>query len=278
MLLFIKIAVTPLLVAAVSLAARRWGPTVGGLLMGLPWFTGPVLFILVLDHGAEFGVAACVGIELGVVCIGAFMLAYGLLAAVSPWPISLAGAVAAFFAGALAVTAPALQPWLAPGGIPPLWPAAGVGAASMAAVLALLPRPKGELRPQPPPWWDIPARMATAAAMVTAVVVSADALGPRLAGVLSTYPVIVTVVGSFTHHRSGADAVWGLLRGVAASLLGFVAFFLVVGLTLPALGLASAFLLAALTALTVTAGLVVAHRGRHARETRPAPAWRRPPR
>ena len=47
MLFILKIAVTPLLVAAVSLAARRWGPTVGGLVMGLPWFTGPVLLVLV---------------------------------------------------------------------------------------------------------------------------------------------------------------------------------------------------------------------------------------
>src|SRR5262245_32545055 len=138
MLLFLlKVAVTPLLVAAVSLAARRWGPTIGGMLMGLPWFTGPVLFVLVLDRGTEFGVAACVGIELGVLCVSAFMLAYGLLAAVARWPLSLAGAVVAFFASAAAVTDPALQAWITPAAFPPLWSAAGLGAASLAAVLAL---------------------------------------------------------------------------------------------------------------------------------------------
>jgi hypothetical protein len=116
--------------------------------------------------------------------------------------------------------------------------------------------------------------MATAAAIVTAVVVSADVLGPRLAGVLSTYPVIVTVVGSFTHHRSGPDAVWRLLRGVAASLIGFVAFFLVVGLTLPALGIVAAYALAALASLVITAGLLVAHRVRHVRAARSAQVLR----
>ena len=80
MLFLLKIAITPVLVAAVSLAARWWGPTVGGVLMGLPWFTGPVLFVLVQDKGIDFGVAACIGIELGVVCISAFILAYGLVA------------------------------------------------------------------------------------------------------------------------------------------------------------------------------------------------------
>jgi hypothetical protein len=274
MLLLLKIAVTPLMVAAVSLVARRWGPTAGGLLMGLPWFTGPVLFVLVLDRGAEFGVAAAIGVELGVMCISAFMLAYGLLAAVARWPLSLAGAVAAFFAGALAVTEPSLQPWITPNAVPPLWAAAGLGVASLGAVLALVPRPRGETKLQAPPWWDIPARMAAAGAIVTAVVVSADALGPRLAGVLSTYPVIVTVVGTFTHHRSGPDAVRRVLRGVAASLVGFVAFFLIVGLTLPALGLLLAYALAVLATLAVTAGLVVAVRARRALKTRPAPAMR----
>lgn len=276
MLFLLKIAVTPLLVAAVSLAARWWGPTVGGLLMGLPWFTGPVLLILVLDRGAEFGVAACIGIELGVVCVSAFMLAYGLLAAVARWPLSLAGAAVAFFASAAAVTEPAVLAAITPGAVPPLWGAAGIGTASLGVVLALLPRPRGEMQPLVPPWWDIPARMATSAAIVAALVVGADALGPRMAGVLSTYPVIVTVVGTFTHHRWGYDAVRRILRGVAASLLGFVAFFLVVGLTLPAFGVVAAYALAAPTALTVTAGLFVAHRLRHARRVRAAQNLRQP--
>ena len=82
MLFLLKIALPPILVAVMSLAARRWGPTFGGLVMGLPWMTGPVLFFLGLDKGEEFAVAACAGIELGVLCICAFMLAY---AAMSCW-------------------------------------------------------------------------------------------------------------------------------------------------------------------------------------------------
>jgi hypothetical protein len=277
MLFLLKITVAPLLVAGVSLAARWWGPTVGGLLMGLPWITGPVLLVLVLDRGVEFGVAAAIGIELGVICIGAFMLAYGRIAAVARWPLSLAGAVAAFFAAALAVTEPSLQPWIMPGAMPPLWGAVGLAVASLGVAIALLPRPRGEMRLAALPWWDIPARMAAAAAIVTAVLLSADALGPRLAGVLSTYPTIITVVGAFTHHRWGRDAVWRVLRGISASLLGFIAFFLVVGLTLPALGIAAAYALAALTALAITAALFVAHGVRHARTARAADALRQSP-
>ena len=63
MILLLKIAVPPLLVAIASLAARWWGPTVGGMLVGMPWMTGPVLFFLALDKGTDFAVGACTGIR-----------------------------------------------------------------------------------------------------------------------------------------------------------------------------------------------------------------------
>lgn len=268
MLVLLKIAVTPLLVAAVSLAVRWWGPTVGGILMGLPWFTGPVLFILIQERGSAFGVAACLGVEIGVICISAFMLVYGLVAAVAGWPLSLAAAVAAFFASAMAIGDPALLAQALPGKVPPLWVAAGAGALSLIVVLALLPRPRGQALPLAPPWWDIPARMAATAALVAALVLGADTLGPRLAGVLASYPIILTVAGTFTHHRWGRDAVWRVLRGLAASLFGFVVFFLVVGLTLPAAGLVGAYALASLSALAMTAALLAAHRAQRGRRAR----------
>ena len=97
MLFFLlKITVPPILVAVMSLAARRWGPTVGGLLMGLPWMTGPVLFFLALDKGGDFAVAACAGIQLGVICIYAFILAYAPTSFVAPWPVCLLAATIAF--------------------------------------------------------------------------------------------------------------------------------------------------------------------------------------
>jgi hypothetical protein len=264
MLFLLKIAVTPVLVAGVALAARWWGPTVGGILIGLPWFSGPVLFILILDQGIEFGAGACLGIMLAVTCVSAFMLAYGLVAAVAGWPLSLAAGTAAFFAGAAAMSDPAVLARVLPTALPPLWAAAGLGAASLCLALALLPRPRGALALQAPPWWDIPARMAAAAALVAAIVTGADALGPRLAGIMASYPIVLTVTGTFTHYSSGRDAIWRVLRGVAASLFGFVVFFLVVGLTLAAAGAVGAYALASASALAITFALLAAHRARQA--------------
>jgi hypothetical protein len=41
-LLLIKLLLTPLLMIAISWAARRWGPGIGGLLAGLPLTSGPI--------------------------------------------------------------------------------------------------------------------------------------------------------------------------------------------------------------------------------------------
>jgi len=252
MLFLLKIAVPPILVALMSLAARRWGPTVGGLLMGLPWMTGPVLFFLGLDKGGEFAVAASSGIQLGVVCICAFMLAYSATSIVAPWPFCLAAATIAFWVvGGIVQSEPI-----------PLVPAAAAALASIVATYYLLPWPRAPGTPAPLPWWDIPARMATTFLLVALIMLSADRLGPQLSGLVSTYPVILIVVGSFTHHQWGVDAVWRVQRGLAVSLTNFIAFFLVVGLTLPTVGVVPAFVLAAATALATSSLLIAFNRRR----------------
>lgn len=252
MLLILKLAVPPVLVAIISLAARMWGPTVGALLMGLPWLTGPVLFFLTLEKGVAFGVGASSGIELGVVCICAYLLAYGAASAVGPWPACLAAASAAFGAAA----------WATQGVVVDLVTAAGFAAACLLLTYVLLPRPIAKTIPAPLPWWDIPARMLATLALVGVISLSADALGPQLSGVVSTFPVIVSVIGAFTHHQWGRDAARHMLRGLAVSLLAFVVFFLVVGLALPLVGLVASYGLAIAAVLPVSAVLLVFNRWR----------------
>ncbi len=47
-MLLLKLTLAPLLVAAATLVARKWGPRVGGLLLGLPLTTGPIFLFLAL--------------------------------------------------------------------------------------------------------------------------------------------------------------------------------------------------------------------------------------
>lgn len=247
LLLFLfKTAVPPVLVAAMSLAARRWGQTVGGLIMGLPWMTGPVLFFLALDKGDAFAVAATTGIELGVVSITAYMLGYALVSSFAPWPFALVAAVLSFAA------ATSLLQFVEIG-----LATAAVGAvASLVFAALVLPRPRGPMVPIKLPVWDIPARMAVTFALVAMIMSGADVLGSRLSGIVSTYPVILTVIGTFTHSQSGVDAVRRILRGLTLSLNSFVAFFVVVGFALPHIGLVGSYLAAMAVAVAISAALV----------------------
>jgi hypothetical protein len=262
MLFLLKVAVTPLLVAAVSLAARWWGPTIGGILMGLPWFTGPTLFLLIQDKGIDFGVGACVGILLALICISVFIVAYGVTAKRAGWLTSFASALVLYAASAWAVQQVPALPVEPRDLVAPLWVGAGAGSLALAIAYALLPRPLATTLPQALPWWDIPMRMVATGALVAGLLLSADALGPTRSGIVAAYPVILSVVCTFTHHRWGREAVWSILRGVTLSLFSFVAFFLVVGLTLPSVGLLVSYALAALVALAMTTVLVVLNRVR----------------
>jgi hypothetical protein len=246
-LLLFKIAIPPVLVALMSLAARRWGPTVGGLLMGLPWMTGPVLIFLGLDKGATFAIAACTGVELGAVSISAFVLGYAVASRVAPWPVALAAAVTTFATAAWSLQSLDVA----------LWQAALFAGSALLATSLLLPRPRTATQPVPPPWWDILVRMAVTFALVAGIMLSADRLGPQLSGIVASYPVILTVVGSFTHHQLGRDAILQVLRGISLSLIGFVLFFLVAGYGIPSLGFATAFALAAVTSMSFS-GLMIA--------------------
>jgi hypothetical protein len=65
-LLAVKLAVTPLMALAASLAARRWGDAIGGWLVGLPITSGPVAVFLAIEQGPAFAADAAAGSIAGV--------------------------------------------------------------------------------------------------------------------------------------------------------------------------------------------------------------------
>ncbi len=240
-LLLLKLVLTPLFIGAASLAGRRWGAVIGGLLVGLPLTSGPVAFYLALDRGAAFASGAALGILAGTASVAVFCLAYSRLVFRFREPLAIVASWGAFFL----ITA-LLQPLpLAP--IP-----CYVGVvALLLIVLRLLPGRGTASTPGAPPWWDVPARMVVATGFVLLLTAIAPALGPRLSGLLSPFPIFLSTLGVFLHQFEGAPAAAGLLHGAVAGLFSFATFFLLVALLLTAAGLAVTFLAATATTLAM---------------------------
>ena len=242
MILATKILLAPLCVVAVSLAGRRWGTAVAGVLGGLPVVAGPILLVLALVHGPTFGGEAAAGTLLGLCALTTFVVVYGR---VSP-ALGPAASVVCGWTGFLVAVAILDQIEL------PALIAFMIAAASFALGLRLLhtppdaPQPIGEL-----PWWDLPARALAALALVLALTAASGSLGPGLSGLLAPFPIITSVLAVFTHLHGGAEQVKILLRNFLIGFYGFAAFCLVLTVSLPSQRIGVAFALALLAALAV---------------------------
>jgi hypothetical protein len=242
MILALKLLLTPFFIGTVTLAGRRWGPTISGLLIGLPLTSGPVSLILALQYGPRFAAQAAVGGLAGQISMCIFCLTYTLVSRRATWPFSAAVAIAAFLA-ATAVWNSLV--WT-------LLPAFVGLLGAIALVAWRLPVPAGAATTIAPPRWDLPARMVIATTVVVLLTTFASALGPQLSGLLSTFPVFGVVLAAFTHHQQGAPAAARLLRGVVVGSLAFGSFFLVTGLCVTRLSVPWTYLLATLAALAAS--------------------------
>jgi hypothetical protein len=254
MILALKLFLAPLFIGMVSLAGRRWGPVISGLLIGLPLTSGPTSIVLALQYGTHFAAQAAVGGLVGQVSMCIFCLTYSLAAQRTQWPGSAAAGILLFLAATALWNSLA---WT-------LLPALGALLAAIGLVAWRLPAPAHSAAAFKPPRWDLPARMIIATTVVVLLTAFAAMLGPQLSGLLSTFPVFGVVLAAFTHHQQGAAAAARLLRGVVVGSLAFGAFFLVVGLGVTVLPLLATYLLACAAALACSGLAYYLTRGKEA--------------
>ena len=101
-IVLLKLLLTPLFVAGLTLIGRRWGPAATGAVAGLPLTSGPVSIFLALEQGKDFAAHAAITTLAGLIAVGAFCLAYALIAARKNWLVSaIAGMIAFFISAAL---------------------------------------------------------------------------------------------------------------------------------------------------------------------------------
>jgi hypothetical protein len=262
-LLAAKILLAPLCVVAVSLAGRRWGVAVAGLLGGLPVVAGPILLVVTLLHGRAFGADAAASTLLGLAALTAFIVAYGQVA-------SRSGPVTSVFCGWAAFLASVAILYLLQ---PPLALSLILVAACFALGLRLLPpAPPSLPAPVTLPRWDLPARALAALGLVLAVTALSGALGPHLSGLLAPFPIITSVLAVFTHRHGGVAQVTVLLRSFLVGFYGFAAFCFALAIALPMLTAAAAFALATTAAVAVQAAIFLLRRQIYRRASRPVSA------
>lgn len=252
-MILLKLCLVPASILLASLAARRFGHAISGLLAGFPIIGGPIVVALMIDLSpaqvADITQATLAACPASI----AHIVTFAWLSRWLPWWACLVGGSTAFvvvgglttaawmpplMAGALALAGP----WIA-------WPLMPKVAATSGAVHV----PRGE----------IGFRVAAATALAAAIIIGSERLPAALSGLLLAWPISGSLLPSFTLPVHGHAATVTLLRGFAIGLVGFVVFFAALTLLLRAWDASTPAFLAA-TALSLLTGLGV-HRYRQRR-------------
>jgi len=207
-LLLLKLFLAPCFVVFVSIIQGRWGDGVGGRLIGLPVTTAPFILIIYIQEGRSFAARAAHGVIVGQIALIAFCWVYAMTVSRMSWAPSLAmGTVTGLITGAVVTSfeIPLVALLLTVTGI---W----------ATAMKFWPTYSTSLRLSNPPGWELPARVLITIILILILTGFANVLGPRVAGALSTYPVIISVLGAFSHRRYGANATNATLHGLMKSL------------------------------------------------------------
>jgi len=223
------------------MAGRRWGPGVAGWLAGFPSLTGPILLFLALERGTEFTAHAAVGSLASVFCAVSFGITYAWACRRLHWFWSWLCALAS---------------WTAAGVLLNQLPLSSLGALA-AALLTLLAAPR--LFPRAQAQWGghaLPAqelllRMGAGAAMVLTVTAVAQAVGPAWTGLIAAFPVMSSVLATFSQRANGPGFVVALLRSMIGGFYSFIVYCLSVALLLERLGIAATFVVAITAAVAV---------------------------
>lgn len=220
-LFLFKLIGAPLFLAAATLAARRWGETVGGLIIALPLVSGPISVVLAVEHGAAFAVNAALGSLVGNAALAFFG---GVYAAVCP-----KGRLAAVGTGLAAFAAAS---WGLQELHLTLWPLFMLTTVLLMAAAYLIPIPKTSAKPHKPPKYDLLLRMGFMVLMMLAVTGAAPLIGPAASGIVSSFPMMALTMALFAQTQSGADEARKVMAGLVKGLVSCAVFFLVLSLTL----------------------------------------------
>ena len=239
-MLILKAVIVPLFIAIVTLAGRKWGHKVAGILAGFPIVAGPIVIFLALDQGTVFGQKVALAAINGVFALVIFTTTFC-------WACTRFHLVPSIFIASITWLLAAL---IVQETSPRLIPAVLISAAALLISFFLLPKAK-ELSPQKAYFNDLSWRMMIGTILTLAITTLASHLGPVWSGTLAVFPAIFLVLTSFVFLADGPSHVIEMCRGMLAGLGAFLIFFVVLASVWPSASILNASLLAIAISLAV---------------------------
>ncbi len=239
-MLILKAVIVPLFIAIVTLAGRKWGHKVAGILAGFPIVAGPIVIFLALDQGTVFGQKVALAAINGVFALVIFTTTFC-------WACTRFHLVPSIFIASITWLLAAL---IVQETSPRLIPAVLISAAALLISFFLLPKAK-ELSPQKAYFNDLSWRMMIGTILTLAITTLASHLGPVWSGTLAVFPAIFLVLTSFVFLADGPSHVIEMCRGMLAGLGAFLIFFVVLASVWPSASILNASLLAIAFSLAV---------------------------
>lgn len=240
-ILFVKLALMPLLIASVTLCVRRWGAGIGGWVGGFPWVAGPISFFMAWEQGAPFVANTIPSALMGSVGTVLFAYVYAMLSTRWHWIPTVLVSYCVFFV--IACLSFFFTPSLLEAGI--------INALTLTITLYFFPKPSQTAATTRQPRYDIPLRMLVATLFVLILTQAADTLGPEWSGILTPFPIMTSTLAVFTHAQQGSAATARILYGLLLAGYGFVAFLLGVHWIVPLLPIGWAYLMLVVGTLTL---------------------------
>jgi hypothetical protein len=247
-MLYVKLIVMPIVMIIVTLASKKWGNTVGGLIASLPWVAGPILIFISLEQGKEFVVNSLPGVLVGIMGWLVFCSTFVVVGEryKAFWAL-IAGYIAYFIWGGLmkeVLDLYGMHTWYI------------ITFLAVLIVLKLFPKVKNDAKESDKKLkYDLLLRVMMITSFVLALTHFAKLLGPGWSGIMAPFPIMTAVLGVFVHYTQGNYQTRTLFYGLLFGSFGFITFLLLLYHTLPHFSIFLSFLIAMGSNVVINLGL-----------------------
>jgi hypothetical protein len=213
LLLLSKMGVAATIVVGVSIIAEKSRPYHAAMVATLPVSAGPAFAFLAMGHDDAFMAKALAGGLVTNMALGFYITTYGWLAQRHSVLPALGAAFLLWLAAAFALKQ---LPWTLPTA---LLANVLVYAALIGLTRHFLAARAGALPPRP--WFALPLRALGVSALVAAITLLSDVLGPYGSGWLAVFPVVLSSLIAILHPRIGGPATAAMIVSGLPGMIGF---------------------------------------------------------